>query len=293
MIQDVKNDILSNWRNGEAYVKLIILNVAVFIILLLVGLVYQTITKESFDSMATYYLGLPSDPQVLLFHPWSLLTHMFVHSDLLHIFSNMLLLSFAGRRLFFLTSNAIFYRIYFLSGIAGGVGYVVLGNLFLQLGLTDAHGFGIGSSACVMGCLVCMTILNPHEIIHLFLLGPIKIMYITTFLVLLDLLYLYAGNTGGHLAHLAGTGLGWWYGLQMKKGSYPGSWVNSIFSFFTFTSKPKMKVSHRRPMTDEEYNERKISSQKEIDAILDKISRSGYDSLSTKEKDILHKASHK
>ena len=114
--------------------------------------------------------------------------------------------------LFMQTSNSIFYRIYFLSGLAGVLALFVVDNILVTARWSEAYSVGIGSSACVMGCLVCVTVLNPKETVNLLLAGPIKLMYVTAVLISFDLIYLYASNTGGHIAHLAGAGMGWWYG---------------------------------------------------------------------------------
>jgi membrane associated rhomboid family serine protease len=293
MYTEIKNDIVNNWKNGDAYVRLILSNVAVFLILLLGGLLIDSSANLSSHTLFLTYLGFSSNPLELLFHPWTILSHMFVHLDVMHLISNLLLLNFAGHMLFLQTSNAIFYRIYFLSGFAGILALFIVDNVLVNTGLNQDYSVGIGASACVMGCLVCVTVLNPKETVNLLLAGPIKLMYVTAFLISLDLIYLYASNTGGHIAHLAGAGMGWWYGERMRKGHYPGGWINKILGFFTFTPKTKLTVSHRRPISDEEYNAQKVANQAEIDTILDKISRSGYDSLTKREKDILHKASQK
>ncbi len=293
MYTEIKNDIISNWKNGDAYVRLILSNVAVFLILLIGGLLIDSSANLSSHDLFLTYLGFSSSPLELLIHPWSILSHMFVHLDVMHLISNLLLLNFAGHMLFLQTSNSIFYRIYFLSGIAGVWALLLIDNILVTTGLSQAYSVGIGASACVMGCLVCVTVLNPKGTVNLLLAGPIKLMYVTAFLISLDLIYLYASNTGGHIAHLAGAGMGWWYGERMRKGQYPGEWINKIFEFFTFTPRTKLTVSHRRPISDEEYNAQKVANQAEVDAILDKISRSSYDSLTKREKDILHKASQK
>lgn len=293
MYSEIKNDIIRNWQNGDAYIRMIVINAAVFVFLIAIRLLADSFLSGSLNNFLLTYLGFSTRPTDLAWHPWTLISHMFVHLEIMHLISNLLLLNFAGRLLFHRTSNSIFYRIYFLSGLAGALGLFLFDNTLVTSGLNWNYAIGIGCSACVMGCLVCATVLNPGERISLLFAGPIKLMYLTAFLLLIDFIYLYSGNTGGHIAHLAGSGFGWWYGQQMLQGKYPGNWVNKALGLLTIKSRSHLKVSHRRPLSDEDYNAQKLSKQAEIDHILDKISRAGYDSLSKKEKDILHHASKK
>ncbi len=292
MFTDIKNDISKKWQNGDAYIRLIIINIAAFLLILLPGVVASVMSSnEAYRSFVLNYFCLPSSLGTLVFRPWTIITHIFVHFDPMHLVSNILMLNFCGSLLFGRVTNSIFYRVYFLSGMAGVAAFIVGGNLLLQFSGGGFNAVAYGCSACVMGCLVCVTVLNPHQIVNLFLAGPVKMMYITAFLVLIDLVYLYSTNSGGHIAHLGGSLFGWWYGTRILQGSYPGSWIDKAIGLLSFKPKPKMKVTHRRSVSDEDYNAQKKANQEEIDAILDKISRSGYDSLSAREKEILFKAS--
>lgn len=127
-------------------------------------------------------------------------------------------------------------------------------------------------------------------------IGPVKIKYIAIFFIITDILNIPNGNAGGHLAHLGGAFYGWLFISQLRKGKDISSGFNSLMDslFSLFRKRKKMKVSYKntRTMTDEEYNKIKRTNQQQLDAILEKIAKSGYDSLTKEEKEILFKSSN-
>jgi hypothetical protein len=156
----------------------------------------------------------------------------------------------------------------------------------------------IGASAGVTAIIVATATLVPEVRMNLMFIGPVKLIYVALFVIFIDILNMASyNNIGGNLAHLGGALMGYLFIIQYKKGKDMAKPFNRFFdwigSLFKGNSGTKMKVVYRKTMSDEEYNYNKIVNQKQVDAILDKISKSGYESLSKSEKDILFKASKK
>jgi membrane associated rhomboid family serine protease len=249
------------------------------------------------------WLVFPKEPGEFLFKPWSIITYAFLHSGLWHLLSNMLILYFSG--VYFLTyfSPKKLLNFYFLGGIFGALVYMASYNLFPAF-----QGMGksylIGASAAVMSILVGIATHIPHMRVRLILLGSIKLWWIAAFLVVLDVIQIPISNPGGHLAHLGGAGFGYLYARQLGKGNNIASgfeklldWIASLFSSNSGSGrKSNLKTVHKRKSTGSTSgrNSAGIRNKKEeqarIDAILDKIGKSGYDSLTKQEKDYLFNA---
>ena len=143
--------------------------------------------------------------------------------------------------------------------------------------------------------MVAIATYSPNYRIHLPFIGGVKLKQIVIAGILLDILSIPNGNAGGHIAHLGGALFGYIYIKQLKKGND----LSKRFSNFidralnTFKPKSKLKTVHRRSKSDYEFNSEKTAKQKEIDKILEKIAKSGYDSLSKEEKATLFSASKK
>jgi hypothetical protein len=186
----------------------------------------------------------------------------------------------------------------------GALVYMLSYNLFPAF-QSMGRSYLIGASAGVMAVLVGIATYIPNMRVKLLLIGSIKFWYIAAFLVALDIIQIPMSNAGGHLAHLGGAALGYVYTKQLQKGNDIGSWFEKIMDSFaslfkTTERKAKMKTVYRKNTNKKSATEQrkpfssrkldKDEKQKQIDAILDKISKSGYDSLSKSEKDFLFKA---
>jgi hypothetical protein len=183
--------------------------------------------------------------------------------------------------------------VYFVSGFAGALMFLLSVNLF-PLFSENAHSYSaVGSSAAVMGVLIAICTYRPHDEVMLFGAFRLKLQWMALIFVLLDLISIRSGNEGGHLAHLGGALFGFFWAMNMKKGTDIAAFFNKVQAIFQWKSKRKstIKVIHKRAKTDEDYNLDKRQKQKRIDDILDKISRSGYDSLSKEEKALLFELS--
>lgn len=279
--------------------KLIAVNVLVFLLFYL----FRTLAFL-FNLPSEFLLGwfvFPKEPAEFLFKPWSIITYAFMHSGIWHILSNMLILYFSG--IYFLNyfSPKKLLNFYFLGAIFGALIYMLSYNLFPAFAGVGTS-YLMGASAAVMAVLVGIATHIPHMRVRLLLIGSIKLWWIAAFLVILDVIQIPMSNAGGHLAHLGGAAFGYVYAQQLKKGNDIAGgfekvidWFSSIFTGSVSSSvrRSNLKTVHRRKKTSTSSYKRgrnKKAEQEKVDAILDKISKSGYDSLSKEEKDYLFNA---
>lgn len=280
LVQDVK-DKLGRLNVLE---KLIAFNVAVY----LLGLVWVSIFSTGLNC-----LELPSDFLDFILQPWSIVTYAFVHYDFVHILFNMLWLYFIGKSFLSLFSAKMALNVYFLGAICGGLLYLLAYNLFPNL-LTRTQL--VGASAAVRALLIFICAYLPNQEIKFFTF-KLKLWYIGVGIVLLDIAGLFGDNTGGNLAHLGGAALGYFYAKQYLKGHDIGKgferFMNAIFNMFKSSKTAPLRTVHKNKSkvggyTKGEFNQ--FNHQKKIDVILDKISKSGYDSLTSEEKEFLFRA---
>ena len=269
--------------------KLIVVNVAVYIlnalITFLMGLPTYSIVK---------WFELPKDFIDFLQQPWSIVTYSFFHGSFWHLFWNMILLYFSGRIFLNLFGPRKFINVYFLGVIAGGLTFLLSYNTFPAfMGIQTAL---IGASAGVTAVLIFICAYIPNQEVRLFFFN-IKLWYIGAFFVLLDLVQIpISGNAGGHLAHLGGALLGYVYARQLIKGKDIGEgfskFLDGLANMFKRKEKkaPLRTVYRKSSKTQDKKDFDKEAKQRKIDGILDKISKSGYESLSKAEKDFLFKA---
>lgn len=293
-------DIKERFRKGDMLTKLIYVNGGVFLLSVLFGIIWGLITGSAFEDSSdtfAYWLALPTKNFMgFIFKPYTIITHMFLHVDFFHVFFNMLLLYFMGRMFLNYFSSKQLFGLYLLGGVLGATLLLIITNLSPMF---EHPSMALGASAAVMAIAIAVVAYTPNTMVTLFGVFPVKLMYIGAFFVLSDLIYFYDSNTGGHLAHLVGAGVGYWYAASFKQGKDITSGINKFIDGIAgiFKPKSKMKVVYSqekvRKMTDEEYNVNQKVSQAEIDAILDKISASGYSSLTQREKDILFQYSNK
>jgi membrane associated rhomboid family serine protease len=242
------------------------------------------------------YVSLSSNPADLLWKPWSLITYEFFHAGIFHILFNMLMLNFAGRLFLTFFTQKQYFSLYILGGLFAGIVYI-LGYMSFPA-LMHSQATLIGASASVMAILFGTVAYSPLMELRLFLFGNVKLWHIALVLLIIDLVDISVSNTGGHLAHLGGAFFGYLYISQLKNGRDIGAWftwlVDSISALFSGKKQNTFKKVHRnytkKPNAPAARIITKDKTQQQIDEILDKISRSGYDSLSKEEKDFLFRA---
>lgn len=294
-----KKDVLS---------RLILINVLVFAAINLLALIQyifnldQEFIQTHGINRLTWWLSLPSDLVSLLSRPWSLITYMFVQEEVLHLFFNLLVLYVGGKIFNQFVGERKLLSVYILSGISGAVLYILTFNIFPAFQNVVGASFAIGSSASVLGIFIAAATYVPNLPMNVFLFGNVKLKYIALVFVALDLINIRTGNAGGHIAHLGGAIFGYLFIVNLRKNNDMSLYFNQIihsmqkwFTKPTQTKKPFKKVYKNtgRPMKDEEYLKQKNEKQQEIDKILEKIKKSGYESLSAMEKQQLFDASKK
>lgn len=293
------DDLKARWRHGGAVIRLIFINLAVFVGLwLCYAVLFAAIGGRegafaALHELVVKQLATPTDPWSLLVRPWTLLTSMFTQVEPSHLFWNMVLLWFGGRMYQDLLGSKRLVGTYLLSGLAGMALFIVAGNTY-----GPADQSAIGASAAVMGVLMAIATYQPHALVNVIFIGPVKLMYVAAVFIILDFMGMGSGDGVAHEAHISGAIYGFLASYQLRRGrDWSLGFVNALdkaWSWLKPGKRSKLRVEkHFTRSTradDTHFNQRKNDQQARIDAILDKISRSGYDSLSKDEKDVLFKA---
>ena len=270
--------------------KLIAFNVGVFILAGLIGALFGPSTIAFLK-----WFELPKDFFQFLSQPWSLITYSFFHSGFGHIFWNMIMLYFTGKIFLNLFNKKRFINVYFLGVILGGLIFLLSYNIFPAL--LETNTSLIGASAGVTAILIFVCTYMPNQEVRVIFFN-VKLWHVGVFVILLDLIQISLGsNIGGHLAHLGGAALGYYYAVQLLKGHDIGGWftktLDNLANMFKGKGKKApMKTVYRKDSrsADTRGSYDRASHQRKIDTILDKISKSGYESLSKEERDYLFKA---
>jgi len=213
----------------------------------------------------------------------------------LHILFNMLWLFWFGRIFLEYLDQKKLVSVYLLGGIVGAILYIISFNLFPVFKSVLTESVALGASASVIAVVIAIAAYVPNHTVYLMFIGPVKIKYIGIIIFIVTSVLDFSTNTGGKIAHIGGAILGFIYTSQFRKGTDIGRWINRLIDQAVTFLKPgkKMKVTHKKPTTDYEYNMKKAKEQEEINRILDKISKGGYESLTKDEKETLFKASNK
>ncbi|MDX2003197.1 MAG: rhomboid family intramembrane serine protease [Chitinophagales bacterium] len=279
--------------------RIILVNVGVFVAVNLFMFICLLITGDkarAFDLTYIYllqWLELPGSVVRLLQRPWVLATNLFTHFDFFHLLFNMLNLFWFGSILHEYIGPKKLLPLFFYAGIVGGLLFILSANI---LPFMSPYESGMGASASVMGIIVAAATLLPEHEIRLLLIGDVKLKFLAAILVLLDLLLIHDSNTGGHIAHLGGALFGFIYIRQMRVGHDWSIPFNRMLDFFRgiqrrFGKRRQPRVVYKRESTiGRKSSTMTRNKQEQIDAILDKINRSGYDSLSKEEKAFLFQA---
>ena len=272
--------------------KLILINVICFVLPLFLKTLFYLFNIPS--NVMIGWFELSAEWSDLLFKPWIIFTYSFMHSGFFHLFWNMYLLYFASRLFLNLFSPRTFFNVYFLGVLLGGLTFMLSYSVFPAF--QYASPIMVGASAGVMAVLIFMATYSPDLEVRIIFFN-VKLRYLGIAFVLLDVIQIPYGNAGGHLAHLGGAALGYLYVKRLDQGVDIGlpfeNFTNRVLNLFKKQS--KLKTVHKRKASSNSKN--KVTTQEvdqsKIDSILDKISKSGYDSLTQKEKDFLFQAGKK
>ena len=292
-MESIFTNLKNTFRAGNILAKLIYINVGLFILIRLMGVIFLLFNIPGISFLQ--YLQMPSSPELLLYRPWTVITYMFTHFDFLHILFNMLWLYWFGGLFLSFYSERQLGGLYLLGGIAGAVLFMLAYNIFPYFQTVASSSYLMGASASVMAIVFAVSFYRKDLEINLFLIGRVKLIYLALFTFVIDLLAITSDNAGGHIAHIGGALFGIWFAMRIKKGKDLTAPMNRLLDWVVNLGKrkPKMKVTYKRAETDYEYNARKNRESADLDAILDKLKRSGYESLSADEKRQLFDASKK
>lgn len=286
------DEIKDSFRKGTTLHKIIYLNVGLFLAVQIVRIIlFLSNSYDLFDEFLNY-LAVPANLQVLGKRPWTLVTYMFLHVDFIHILFNLLWLYWFGMVFIQELGLKKLLSTYLLGGLAGGVLYVLFYNLLPVFEPVRDQSIALGASASVMAIVVAAATFQPDRRMHLVFIGPVKIVYIAIFMFIFSSLIDFSVNTGGKIAHIGGALTGFLFAYYYRQGKDISRGFDRLMDQIATWFKPgkkRMKVTYKRPVDDLEYNKHKAEEQKEVDRILDKISKGGYDSLTAKEKELLFK----
>ena len=278
-------DFKLQYRTGGITQQLIFWNVGIglafFIIRAFAPAVFQIVVD---------WISLQSVLSEAIVKPWTFITYAFLHADFWHLLFNMIVLNFASRLFLTYFTQKQFFGLYILGGIFAGIVFVVT-DLLLQ-----NNTFLVGASGAIMAILIAAATYSPLSEVRLLLIGNVKLWHIAVVLLILDLIQVPMSNTGGHLAHIGGSLFGFLYIRLLQNGTDLSKIVSNVIDYFVslFTprkSAPFKKVHknvNQQPKANAPKPEKDITQQ-QIDDILDKISKSGYDSLTKEEKEFLFK----
>ena len=258
--------------------KLIYINVFSFLVLNIFSVIFSLLLIDI--SSIKELLMLPSSTEEVIKKPWSLISYMFIHDNFIHLLFNLIWLHFGGKLfLQYLNQKQLLYS-YVLGGLFGGILFIIAFNNLPALIPYSENAKALGASASVLAIFFAIATYIPNFQVSIPLIGFIKLKHIALIYIILDFLNIPNGNVGGHIAHLGGAIFGFFYVKQFTQKSAKNkqnqflSYLKNIFNF----QKSKNKKNYK---------------MKEIDLILEKISKSGYNSLTKIEKELLFKSSKK
>ncbi|RZJ82438.1 MAG: rhomboid family intramembrane serine protease [Flavobacterium sp.] len=267
------------FKSGNPILLYIGINAIIFVVVSLFSVfLFMAGSRGLIDGFIRAYLAFPSLQEMWLTRFYTILTYQFFHADFFHILFNMLWLYWMGRIFLDFVKPRQFHFVYLVGGIVGAVFYAIVYNLLPVF--NNNVGTLIGASAAVASVFAAAATLVPDYSIRLLFVGEVKLKYLLLVYILLNFIGVESANAGGSVAHLGGVLFGFIYIKLLQNGTD----LSKIFE-----RKPKLKV-----VKNEAPQKRSSSNvnQKEVDAILDKISKSGYDKLTKEEKDTLFKASN-
>jgi membrane associated rhomboid family serine protease len=281
---NILDDLKLQYKTGGMVQKLIFWNIGCFLLSLVF---FYSFSTGKFE--IPYWIALSSDLGTFIKTPWTLVSFNFFHYGFFHLIFNLLVLHFSGRLFSTYFTDKQLLGVYVLGGIFSGITFVLSYIIIGKAGLL------VGSSGAIMAILLSATTYAPFMLLRIPLIGIVKLWHVTFVILLLDLIQLPLDNTGGHIAHLGGALFGFLYIKLLQSGTDLSKGISMILDFFVNLSKPKKKTPFKkvhRNTTKKAINSfsEKDITQKQINDILDKISKSGYDSLTKEEKEFLFKA---
>ena len=300
--QQKRGQRLSIGQDGNALTMLIAVQLIAFVLLAFIKVIYYFTHGaqglELYNRNVLAWVALPANLNTFITRPWTLLTHMFVHDGVWHLIGNMLWLWVFGYILQDLTGNKKIFPLFFYGAVAGAAIFLLSFNLIPTLKENLAGAKAWGASAGVMAIAIGTTVLAPGYRIFPMINGGIPLWIITMLFVVIDLATIPYNNPGGHLAHLAGAGMGLLFAHQLQRGRDWSLWITHFFDWVNNLFNPAKPARGRSPKTQMYYKSnvqpfKKTThlTQQKVDEILEKIHQKGYHTLSDDEKEVLKRAS--
>ena len=281
---NILDDLKLQYKTGGMVQKLIFWNIGCFLLSLVF---FYSFSVGSFQIPT--WIALSCDFGTFIRTPWTLITFNFFHAGFLHLIFNLMVLHFSGRLFSTYFTDKQLLGVYVLGGIFSGLTFVLS---YIVIGKS---GLLVGASGAIMAILIATATYAPFMLLRIPLIGIVKLWHVAFVILLVDLIQMPLDNTGGHLAHLGGALFGFIYIKLLQSGKDITKPFLALLDTFANLFKPKKKTPFKkvhRNTTKKVVNSftEKDITQKQIDDILDKISKSGYDSLTKEEKEFLFKA---
>ncbi len=284
----IADEIKESFKQGSVLTRLIYVNVGVFVVIRIINVLFF-LMNESFGLVN--WLALPASISVLATRPWTLISYMFLHYEFLHIIFNILWLYWMGKIFLMYFDSRKLLAVYFMGGISGGLLFLLTYNLFPAFSEVVPVSQLLGASASILAIIAAVATYAPNHPINLLFIGQIKMKHLALVGIVIYIIGISGSNAGGNLAHIGGALFGFLFATYIRKGKDLTSWFSKMVDGLEkiFKPKSKVKVSYRNADPDIEYNRQRNVQQEEINRVLDKISKSGYDSLTKEEKELLFK----
>ncbi len=276
---NIWDEIKQSFSEGTITIKLIYVNIAVFVFVLL----SEVVSRVCGLPFVLNELMMPTSIHQFLFKPWTALTYMFVHHSFIHIFFNLMCLYWFGRMAEQFLGEHIVLRVYLIGGLVGAA------TCLLWDAIWPMYSVMLGASAAILALMTLVATSYPNYMVSVVFVGQVKLKYYALFFAIIYMLLILDGtnNLGGNVAHLGGMAAGYFLAKRWQKNGVPTATTKHK------DYKAKMTVSYGRPLSDMEYNQKRTEHTREVDRILEKIKQTGYDSLTSQEKQTLFTESKK
>ncbi len=286
----IQEDIKNHWKNGGIITRIILMNIGVFLLINVGLLLDSLILKSNLFYSIFKWLFLPTKFLSSLIKPWTYITYAFCHIQPFHLLFNMMGLYFFGKLIKEYIGEAKILPLFLYGSICGGVLFQIT-SIFVNPENTSTL---IGASAGVMALVVAAATLIPDYTVFLLFFGAVRLKWIAISYVLISILSLRGENFGGNIAHIGGALLGYVFIVYLNKGKdFSKPFYGLIDWIYKIKDKPRMKA-HTNQQTSTKHTKQtdvQPQNQEKLDAILEKIHKSGYESLSKEDKEFLFLAS--
>ena len=285
------NDIKSNYKSGTSFTKILYINLGFFILYKLLFVFSFLFDTGEIDVFIKDYLALSSNSVLLIKKPWTFISYMFVHQSFFHLLFNMVWFHLGSKLFLQYFNGKQLISTYILGGISGGLLFITAFNVFPVFSSDVLNSSVVGASASVIAVFIAISTYSPNYRIAIPFVGNIPLKYIAITLIVLDVLSISPENPGGHIAHIGGAIFGYIYVSILKRGIDISVNFYNFINFFSQKKKHKKSKKVNTRKSDDIFRSEKAEKQKHINSILEKISKSGYESLTKEEKELLFKES--